>query len=450
MKNKKKTRKLLLLLVLVIAISVGFALLSTTLFINGTSTIKGNKWDIRWDSDSVAVTEGSVAAEDPEVTENDTKVSFEVELELPGDYYEFTIDAINAGTIDGMISDIVTTVKDGTGETATLPEYIHFSVTYADGVPIAKNHLLAKRVDAQTPTRETYKVRLEYDEEETTVPANDLTYTITYDVTYDQANANAVDRNASAINIISGTKGNLQPGDVVGIGETEDFYVISSNSEKTVLLAKYNLLVGGYYGEDNGYQVMTIPTDTPGYGLQSEDATGYTDDDSWQGFVIYSSSEYWMNENTLISPYNENDTIYYDENGTYSEYFKYVSDNSVAYPYVYDSNSTIYQYISGQNGYVSKLIEMGAPSTITGRLLSYEEAENTKSIKDNGISIIFDEHQSYWLGSVFDRNGVIEVYNRNGCKENEGAYYFSNSHNSNDAYLAGVRPVIEVYTKDIK
>ena len=192
--KKKKTRKLLLLLVLVIAISVGFALLSTTLFINGTSTIKGNKWDIRWDSDSVAVTEGSVTAPDPTVTENDTKVSFEVELELPGDYYEFTIDAINAGTIDGMISDIVTTVKDGTGETATLPEYIHFSVTYADGNPIAKNHLLAKRVDAQTPTRETYKVRLEYDEEETTVPANDLTYTVTYDVTYDQANENGIER----------------------------------------------------------------------------------------------------------------------------------------------------------------------------------------------------------------------------------------------------------------
>lgn len=193
--KKKKSKKLLLLLLVIFTISIGFALLSTTLFINGTSTIKGNTWDIRWDSNSIAVTAGSVSAPDPTVTENDTKVSFEVDLELPGDFYEFTVDAINTGTIDGMISNIESSIKDGTGAPATLPSYIHFSVTYDDGALIAKNQLLPKRVDAQTPTREKYKVRIEYDREETTVPANDLSFTVTYDVTYQQATGDAVERN---------------------------------------------------------------------------------------------------------------------------------------------------------------------------------------------------------------------------------------------------------------
>ncbi len=69
-------------------------------------------------------------------------------------------------------------------------------------------------------------------------------------------------------------EGQISIGDVIGIGETEDFYVISTNSEKTLLIAKYNLLVGSYENTDGGL-VNFDPLNTPGYGLQNEYAIGY-------------------------------------------------------------------------------------------------------------------------------------------------------------------------------
>ena len=116
MKNRKKRNKIYLYLLVILGLTVGFALLSTTLNINGTAGIKKNTWDIHWDKNSIQVTENSVQAETPTVTEDGQKVSYEVTLELPGDFYEFTIDAVNAGTIDGMVNigGLTPTIKNKT------------------------------------------------------------------------------------------------------------------------------------------------------------------------------------------------------------------------------------------------------------------------------------------------------------------------------------------------
>ena len=242
------------------------------------------------------------------------------------------------------------------------------------------------------------------------------------------------EKTSSAV-ILSGTKGALQPGDKVGIGETEDFYVISSDNStngKTVLLAKYNLLVGNSF--DDGFEdIGPIPTNTPGYGLQNEASVGYTS--PWSGGVYFSDTKYWMDGNNLKSEYSENDTIYYDS----SNYmFKYRADDSQAYPYVYDENSNVYKYISGEDGYVNRLISMGAPATITGRLLSYEEAYNNKDVQDNGKSIILEIHNSL-LGSADNSYNVVAVTN--------DYNFYPTSYNY--IYYFGLRPVIEIYTSDI-
>ena len=52
----------------VLGITLGFALLSTTLKINGTAGIKSNAWNIHWDDRSVNVTQGSVSATNPLVS----------------------------------------------------------------------------------------------------------------------------------------------------------------------------------------------------------------------------------------------------------------------------------------------------------------------------------------------------------------------------------------------
>jgi len=97
-----------------------------------------------------------------------------------------------------MVDDIKTTVTDGNDQTTTLPDYIIFTVTYSDGTAIETNHLLSKRVDENTPTREKYKVRVEFDSETETLPSTNATYKITYAVTYKQADSNASNRNPFA------------------------------------------------------------------------------------------------------------------------------------------------------------------------------------------------------------------------------------------------------------
>ena len=105
--------------------------------------------------------------------------------------------------------------------------------------------------------------------------------------------------------------------------------------------------------------------------------------------------------------------------------------------------SNIYQYISGENGYVNKLKAMGAPSTTTGRLLSYEEAISNRNIMDNGVSII-ENGYTYWLGSTGytgDSDSICSIFSYG-----ESFVQINYTVDSD----GGVRPVIEIPTSEIR
>ena len=239
-------------------------------------------------------------------------------------------------------------------------------------------------------------------------------------------------------------EGQITPGDVIGIGETEDFYVISSDENKTVLLAKHNLLVGNE-SHDAGNSVTPMnPATTQGYGLQSVNAISYNwNTDEWKGMVAFSSTNYWDDGNGLISPYNANGASYSESpypkvyNDTYTTEPDFSSECDYSTNCYYTSGYSIAYYVEQ---YKTRLIEMGAPSTITGRLLSYEEANSVQSIEDNGTSIIFDGSQSYWLGSA---GSGISVWSVNTGGDFSGLFTYDAD---NDF---GVRPVIEILTSDI-
>ena len=177
-------RRYLFTVLFVILLSLGYALLTTNLNIVGTTVVKDNKWDIYFDN--VQVKSGSVTASTPVIDTAKTTVSYSVTLNLPGDYFEFTVDAKNAGTIDGMIS-AVSSKLNGT-EITTLPNYLEYSVTYSDGIAIQNNHLL------EAGKSETYKVRVGYkkDISATDLPSTEQTLNLTFSVTYVQADDNAV------------------------------------------------------------------------------------------------------------------------------------------------------------------------------------------------------------------------------------------------------------------
>ena len=166
MKRNRIQSKNLLIIFLLLILVIGYSILSSTLKINGTAGINKNTWDIHWNEESIIETQGSVTATIPaNVTDVEKKnVSFNVNLELPGDFYEFKIDAKNYGSIDGEITLSSTIVKNEDGEEIELPSYLNYSVKYLDGT-IPQNGDVLK-----AGTSKTYIIRLEFKSSETTIP----------------------------------------------------------------------------------------------------------------------------------------------------------------------------------------------------------------------------------------------------------------------------------------
>ena len=203
MKNKKSNKTTLLILLL-LGISIGYAALSTTLKINGTTTIAKNTWDIYWDhidnQSGVTPTTVPVIGDDNENGVN-TVVTWGVTLDKPGDYFEFTVDAVNAGSIDAEILKIEHKLNGAVMDNENkLPPYIKYTVAYADGVKIKTGRLLPKAPDlTSTPkvlTREPIKVRVAYDRDVVTnsdvnSQAAPVTYNLSFEITYGQATAGA-------------------------------------------------------------------------------------------------------------------------------------------------------------------------------------------------------------------------------------------------------------------
>ena len=186
--NKKKTIIFVTLLIVVACLIIGYALLSTTLNILGNTTVSGNTWNIHWAN--IQVTPGSTTGNTKEATlTNPTKVEFNINLNEPGDFYEFTVDAVNVGTIDGMIDVISTNVYQSNGTTpTTLPSAITYYITYDDDTPLQRYELLPAHYT------DTYKVRVEYkrDIENSELIISNQTYVIKVGIDYIQADENAV------------------------------------------------------------------------------------------------------------------------------------------------------------------------------------------------------------------------------------------------------------------
>ena len=125
-KNKQITTYFILFSLLLIGVI--YAILQANLQINGTAKIKANTWNIYFNNiqvnpNSVSINAGYQAA----TIIDDTTITFAVDLAYPGDFYEFTVDVVNSGTIDGMISDISSKINDV--EITTLPAYLNYKVT---------------------------------------------------------------------------------------------------------------------------------------------------------------------------------------------------------------------------------------------------------------------------------------------------------------------------------
>ena len=180
--KKKNTKYLVILLSVAILIGVGYAALSATLNITGQTTIEKASWDIHFEN--LEVTSGSVAPHQEAVIDvNKTTVNFGIILNKPGEFYEFSVDVVNKGTIDAMISEITKI-----GLTEEQSKYLNYIVEYTSGVQLLPNQLL------ETGTKEVIKVRVEFrsDLDQSDLPVNGEELNLSFSLNYIQADDSAV------------------------------------------------------------------------------------------------------------------------------------------------------------------------------------------------------------------------------------------------------------------
>ncbi|MBQ3308043.1 MAG: hypothetical protein IJG68_07635 [Bacilli bacterium] len=266
-KNKNITTYFILFSLLLIGII--YAILQANLQINGTAKIKSNSWDIHFDNivvneNSVSIGENDSAATiDPN---NNCKVDFEVTLSLPGDFYEFTIDVVNSGTIDGMIGELSKTIKINNEIVSEIPNYLNYSVTYEDGMEILPNHELI------AGTTETYLVRLEFRSDIEVLP-DATTVITTLEPQFIQADSDAIIVN-HPVYLYNVIQAEANSGDEYVLeytgshkdsfttnGTEKIYYWTASYNNSNTVLDKINVLFGGYCWQ------MYRTTDTGGVKL---------------------------------------------------------------------------------------------------------------------------------------------------------------------------------------
>jgi hypothetical protein len=379
-------------LVSVFSLTIVYAALSVTLNITGNSEVVASSWDIHLEN--VKVTSGSVSGTTPSITSSRT-ASFSTILNNPGDFYEFTIDVVNDGSIDAMI--------DGVSKTPTLTtaqaKYLNYIVEYENGESINVKQL----VSANSFVRLRVRVEFRKDISVSDLPDSKVVLELAFKVNYIQGDdsGSSVENNGKLIKWVSGN--GTKEGDEVCIG-SECFYVISSTNDTLTMMTKYNLLVGNRYDGING----SIPLENS-TGIQDETAigwfSGYNASNPLIGTKPFSSTNYWKD----IVP---------------------------TYPaYVYDENSYLYEYVENYKIFLENL----SVDVSDARLVTIEELENLGCVSVNrncreAPSWVYST--TYWAGTVSSSFEVWHV-GSDGVLNDSTPEYSCN----------GVRPVI-VVSKD--
>ena len=164
--EKKRNSQTIIIAILAVAVlfmSVGFAAFAQTLNIQGNVTVEPTKWSVHWDTASYVQSSGSVPVLNGSLTTGttptltNTDVTFGAKLEKPGDFAEFTIDAINDGDFDAKLTSITLSPL-----TTAQSKYLTYTVTYNGVEYSATTTGLNISLPATGTNTVTVKVRVEY------------------------------------------------------------------------------------------------------------------------------------------------------------------------------------------------------------------------------------------------------------------------------------------------
>lgn len=423
--NKNNKYKITLVFVLFVGMFIAYAALTSTLNITGNTIVEKTTWDIHFENLVIANQNIEATLDD-----NNTTVNYKLTLDKPGDFYEFTVDVVNKGTIEAMVSTIIDTPL-----TEEQQKYLEYTVTDEN------NKQLVVKEALETGKSKTLKVTIKYKKDITKedLPSENQKITLNFKAPYVQADESVTykkiciratelheetctqtadfcyasgyyEGGSKNTNIITygnyGTTGTLSTGDafdcdVNGDGEynkdTERFYYVNdlyignnkvTNKEefdsKSAVLVYYNNTAGG------------IPDNT------SNSTIAYnSNDENWHGPTEAKNNlptiEQWSNVNLL----NVNRTIV-NENGESTtnsganiiETFSYTKDNVplaarlLTYQEIKracgDTNSTLGGYLEKCDYLLENTRYSGKPNTPLGVWLETPSSESLSKVYSLG------------------------------------------------------------------
>ena len=368
MKKLLQDRKTLYLVlciavVSVFTLSIAYAAMSTVLEIHGNSEIVASSWDIYFANP--VVKEGSAYGElpIPDIGFDKDVVYFSVELDKPGDFYEFSVDVVNDGTIDAMIDSVVIT-PELTSEQA---KYIKYEITYQNGESINTKQTLKKGTATPIKLRIEYRKDISASDLPTTSTKLDFRMLFVY-VQSDGTGSEIIDNGVyNPVRVVSGD--GTQVGNEICI-KNECFYVISSTDSSITMLSKYNLHVGNSVDEDWNVTPLASPT-----GIQDKTAKGYD----------------WPNENSVkVFPF-VGTTTFSNTDSTYS-------------------GSIVEGYVNSYNSY---LITQGV-TPIEVRLITKDELINLGCVVSDYCSSETPKwiySTTYWTMTSWTKGEVYALWN---------------------------------------
>ena len=395
MRRRNKKIHIVLILIVLFGISVGYAVINRSLNITGNSEVKQNTWNIYFDN--VKVKEGSVTSNLPVIdTTTKSTVNFNVMLNLPGDFYEFTVDVVNSGTIDAMVDSVVKTPE----LTDDQKKYLNYIIEYENGEQITSKQLVSKNSLVRLKVRVEYKKDLTESDLPTITETLNLGFTLNY-VQGDRTGATVKNNGIKIQPIANGLLDDI--GTIVTIGD-QQFYTIGTEGDNVKLLSMYNLYVGNKYDDENGLVPLADPT-----GKQSETARGFFKDYNAENPIIGT---------TAFSSDSQKGTNYSDYNG------------SIVEGYVNNYKTIL------ENDYDVDVVE--------ARLIIKEELTSDKIGCDEILCSCkkapnFIYSTSYWSGSAYGTDEVWSV-------DSSGNFIFDDC---NEVDFFGVRPVIILKKSDI-
>ena len=163
-------------IVSLLLLTIAYASLAVNLGIkvNGAKKVEALNWNIQFEN--LNVIDGSVKAiKDAEIDESKTGIEYEIALNTLGEFYSFTTDIVNTGTIDAKIYDIIE--KTITEEQR---KYIDYYIKYTNGEEIKKEDTL----DASEKKNITVMVKFKNDLEKEDLPKERTTLDLAYKIVY--------------------------------------------------------------------------------------------------------------------------------------------------------------------------------------------------------------------------------------------------------------------------